>query len=250
MNSSIPLVILHGLLGSGRNWRSIAEVLTASRRVLTPDLPGHGDNPDVLPLTIPGLAESVAALLEQENIPPADLLGHSLGGKAAMWLALTRPELVRKLAVVDIAPRAYPNHFNSFAHLLDSLQNLSLETLLSRADADARLATAIPESGFRQFLLQNLVYRDGRYQWRVDLARLRSALPELVGFPDAEGLPPFPGPALFIGGARSAYLLPDHKPLIKKLFPRAEIMHLANAGHWPHVEQPEAFLAAVQKFLA
>jgi pimeloyl-ACP methyl ester carboxylesterase len=252
VNSSTtpPLLILHGLLGSGRNWRGVAEALSASRRVLAPDLPGHGDNTDALPLNMPGLAESVAALLEQENIPQADLLGHSLGGKAAMWLALTRPERVRRLVVVDIAPVAYPEHQAGFAHLLDSLQSLNLEALPSRAEADARLAAAIQEASLRQFLLQNLIYRDGRYFWRVDLARLRAVLPELVDFPNAEGLPPFTGPTLFLGGARSAYLLPLHVPLIRKLFPRAKILHLADAGHWPHVEQPEAFLAAVQKFLA
>lgn len=250
VNSSIPLVIVHGLLGSGRNWRGVAEALSASRRVLTPDLPGHGDNPDALPSTISGLAESVAALLEREAVPQADLLGHSLGGKAAMWLALTRPELVRKLAVVDIAPLAYPNHLNSFAHLLDSLQSLSLEALPSRAEADARLAAAIPEASLRQFLLQNLIYRDGRYLWRVNLARLRAALPELTAFPSTDALPPFTGPALFLGGARSAYLLPEHVPIIQRLFPRAEILHLADAGHWPHVEQPRAFLQTVSAFLS
>lgn len=248
--STPPLLILHGLLGSGRNWRNVAAALSASRRVLTPDLPGHGDNPDALPPDITGLAESIAALLEQENIPQADLLGHSLGGKAAMRLALTRPGRVRRLVVVDIAPAAYPNHQTSFAHLLDSLQSLSLETLLSRAEADARLAAAIPEARLRQFLLQNLAHRGGHYVWRVDLARLGAALPELTAFPSTDALPPFTGPALFLGGALSDYLLPGHVPLIQRLFPRAKIMHLADAGHWPHVEQPQAFLQTVSAFLS
>jgi len=252
VNSTVPppLVILHGLFGSGRNWRSVAETLGASRPVLAPDLPGHGDNPAVLPADIPGLAEAAAALLERENLPPTDVLGHSLGGKAAMWLALTHPERVRRLVVVDIAPVAYPDHQAGFLRLLDSLQNLPVDELRSRSEADANLAAGIPETNLRLFLLQNLVHRDGRYAWRMDLARLRTVLPGLIGFPNTEALSPFPGPALFLGGARSDYLRPGHGALIHTLFPHAEILHLADAGHWPHVEQREAFLTAVQSFLA
>jgi pimeloyl-ACP methyl ester carboxylesterase len=247
---SPPLILLHGLLGSGRNWLSVAEAFAPERRVLTPDLCGHGDSPSNGPLDIPGLAADIASLIARENLPQADLLGHSLGGKAAMWLALTRPEKVRRLIVVDIAPVSYPDHRANFGRLLDSLENLPLESLQNRADADERLTAAIPERGLRQFLLQNLVYRDGRYVWRVDLARIRAALPNLTGFPDTDNLPPFPGSTLFLGGGRSGYLLAEHLPLIEKLFPRAEIRRIADAGHWPHVEQPQEFLATAQSFLA
>jgi pimeloyl-ACP methyl ester carboxylesterase len=245
-----PLVILHGLFGSGRNWRTVAEIFAASRRVLTPDLPGHGSHPAALPADIPGLAAGVAALLDREAIPRADLLGHSLGGKTAAWLALAHPQRVRRLLVVDIAPVPYPGHQPGFLRLLDALQALPLEQVHSHAEADARLTAAIPEKGLRQFLLQNLLRRDGRYAWRIDLARFRAALPGMVGFPATDGVPPFADPALFLGGARSDYLLPEHAPLIRRLFPRAEIRHLADAGHWPHVEQQEAFLHAVTEFLS
>lgn len=252
MNSvyPLPLVILHGLFGSGRNWRSVAETFSASRRVLAPDLPGHGSHPTTLPADIPGLAAGVAALLDREAIPQADLLGHSLGGKTAAWLALAHPQRVRRLVVVDIAPIPYPEHQPGFVRLLDALQALPLEQVHSHADAEARLTAAIPEKGLRQFLLQNLLRRDGRYAWRIDLARFRAALPGMVGFPATDDLPPFTGPALFLGGARSDYLLPEHATLIRRLFPRAEMRHLADAGHWPHVEQRETFLTTVTEFLS
>ncbi len=240
------MTILHGLFGSGRNWNAIARRLAEQARVLVPDLRNHGASPHAEPMTYPAMAADVRTLFESQEIERSDLIGHSMGGKAAMWLALTEPQRVDRLVVVDIAPVRYDH---SFEELIRILRQLPLEHLSGRAAADEWLARQLPEPTLRQFLLQNLVRRGDRYLWRINLDAIEQAMPELMGFPDVHGLRPFFGPALFIAGERSSYILPEYGATINQLFPRAAIERLPDVGHWLHSEQPEQFLAIVQRFL-
>lgn len=240
------MTILHGLFGAGRNWNAIARRLAEQARVLLPDLRNHGASPHAEPMTYPAMATDVGALLDRQGIERSDMIGHSMGGKAAMYLALTEPQRVDRLVVVDIAPVRYDH---SFQGLIRILRQLPLAHMTGRAAADEWLARQIPEAALRQFLLQNLVRRGDRYLWRINLDAIEQAMPELIGFPDVHGLRPFFGPALFIAGERSTYVLPEHNTAIERLFPQAAIERLPGAGHWLHSEQPEQFLSIVQRFL-
>ena len=240
------MTILHGLFGSGRNWNTVARRLAEQARVLVPDLRNHGASPHAATMTYPAMAADVRALLDRQGIERSDMIGHSMGGKAAMYLALTEPRRIDRLVVVDIAPVRYDHGFHG---LIRILRQLPLEHVTGRAEADEWLAPQIFEPALRQFLLQNLVWRGDRYLWRINLDVIEQAMPDLMGFPDADGLRPFRGPVLFIAGERSSYVLPEHSIAIERLFPRAAIERLRGAGHWLHSEQPEQFLSIVQRFL-
>ncbi len=243
-----PLLIAHGLFGAGRNWRALARAFAERRPVITVDMRNHGTSPWRWRHDYPALAADLAKVLEAEGAP-ADLLGHSMGGKAAMWLALTRPETVARLIVADIAPVSY-GHGERHAEIVAALQGLALEGLTSRRAADARLATRLPDPALRAFLLQSLEMENGRPRWRLNLDALAKALPALTAWPDHAGLKPFTKPTLFLAGARSDYIRLEHEPLIRRLFPRAEIFRLPEAGHWLHAERPREFMAVVERFLS
>ncbi len=238
------LVILHGLLGSARNWAGIARALADRRRVVTLDLPNHGASPWGETMDYPFLAAEVAAVIEGLG-GPAAVLGHSMGGKAAMVLALARPELVERLVVADIAPVAYGH---SFLPLIRAMRAVPLGRLARRADADAWLAPHIPDPAVRAFLLQNLEAGEGGYRWRPNLAVLGAAMDDLLGFPAGVGRP-YDGPVLVLAGARSDYVQPGHLPEIRRLFPAARVETIAAAGHWLHADQPAVFVAALRRFL-
>lgn len=240
-----PLIILHGLFGAGRNWYSLAQRFSDEFQVYVPDLRGHGESPKIPPLDYPAMAADVKALVDREGLASASLVGHSMGGKVAMMLALIYPELVAKLVVVDIAPVQYLHDFDS---LIDALKSLPLDRLLSRREADEQLATQIANPTLRQFLLQNLVVDNSHYRWRIDLDLLASALPALTGFPLGE-VRPFLGPTLFIGGGLSEYLKPQYHQAIQTLFPHARLKLIEQAGHWVHIDQPDCFEATVRCFL-
>jgi len=241
-----PLCLLHGLLGSGANWSSLAKTLAEHRRVLLPDQRHHGRSPHLPGLSYADFAADLAALLDRLALPAADLLGHSMGGKVAMRFALTQPHRVRRLIVVDIAPIAYPPKYDE---VFAALASLDLPRLATREAADAALAPQLPDPAFRRFLLMNL-RRDGPHlAWGIDLAALRAALPALLAFPLPAEARPFPGPALWLTGERSTYVLPEHWPLIRHWFPAATQIELP-AGHWVQADQPQAFLAAVTHWLA
>lgn len=242
-DGSPPLVIVHGLFGSARNWGGMARRLSGPRDVVAPDLRNHGDSPHRPGHAYADLAADLAGVLAAEG-RPCDLLGHSMGGKAAMVLALTRGALVRRLVVADIAPVAYA-HDNS-RHVA-AMRGLDLAGLTSRAEADRRLAPAVPDAALRAFLLQSLDLKAVPPRWRLNLDALEAAMPAIVGWPVVEGR--FDGPALFVAGAESSYVLPAHRAAIAALFPRARVARLAGAGHWLHADQPRAFEGAVETFL-
>src|SRR5690606_13993823 len=241
-----PVVILHGLLGSARNWTSIARELAGRHRVFPLDLRNHGRSPWADTMSFDEMAGDVAAFIERHELRPAAVVGHSLGGKVAMRLALVRPSLVERLVVVDVAPVAYGH---SFAPFVEAMQSVDLAAVRQRADADAQLARTIGDTAIRNFLLQNLIRTDGGYAWRLNLDALAANMPELLGFPDP-GDAVYRGPTLFLSGGRSPYVKPEHRPLIERLFPAAEHAVIEGAGHWLHAERPTEFLEALRPFLS
>jgi pimeloyl-ACP methyl ester carboxylesterase len=244
--SGAPVAILHGLFGSGRNWASIAQRLAPRHRVIALDLRNHGASPWVDAMDYAAMAEDVRVSLNARGYERFTLLGHSMGGKVAMMLALQHAEAVERLAVADIAPVPYP-----MRHLreVQAMRRLDLAGLTRRSQADAALATAIPDAAERGFLLQSLIFENGGVRWRLNLKAIEREMPRLVDFPAVPEGRTYDGPALFVAGGRSEYVRAEHAPAIRRLFPKAEIAHIENAGHWLHAEQPAAFLAIVEPFL-
>lgn len=237
-----PLVILHGLLGSSSNWRSIARRLADSHRVYVVDLRNHGDSPHAATMSYPEMADDVLTFLDDRAIERAVLIGHSMGGKTAMRLALTAPERIERLVVVDIAPtRSEHDHLP----VLSAMSALDLGRIERRADADRLLAAHIPDSEMRMFVLQNLTSGAQGFAWRINLPAIADAIPALLDFPVDADTRPFTGDTLFVRGARSDYVGARDEAAIKRLFPNAEIVTIADAGHWVHAEQPARFLAAL-----
>jgi pimeloyl-ACP methyl ester carboxylesterase len=247
-NGSGPaLAILHGLFGSGRNWAGIAQRLAAHHRVIALDLRNHGASPWAEAMDYGELAADVHETLQVLGYRRYALLGHSMGGKAAMIEALSHGAEVERLIVVDIAPAAYEARHLGYAR---AMRALDLRGINRRGEADTRLAAAVPDAAERAFLLQNLVFDDGRPRWRINLAAIEHDMPALTGFPTMMPGMRYDGPALFIAGGRSDYLRPEHEPEIRRLFPSARMAHIADAGHWLHAERPQAFLDLVEPFLA
>lgn len=241
-----PVVLLHGLFGAGQNFGAIQKKLAASdgRRVLALDLRNHGASPHASAMGYPEMAEDVAETLEALAALPAAVVGHSMGGKVAMALALARPEAVSRLVVADIAPVRYPPAFRPYA---EAMRALPLRPGLTRREADAALAEAVAEPGVRAFLLQNLRLDTDPPRWRIALEEIAAALPGIEDWPGPSGR--YDGPTLFVSGERSRYILPEHHPAIRSLFPEARFATVPGAGHWVHAENPAGFLEAITPFL-
>ncbi len=246
-NGGTPLLLLHGLLGSLVNWQTIARRLAQRHRVVVvPDLRNHGRSPHHPDVSYPAMAGDVEALLDDLGIPSAIPVGHSMGGKVAMWLALTRPERVARLVVADIAPVCYEGRLGE---LMDAMLALPLDRIQRRAEADTLLAERVPNPAVRAYLLQNLVRTESGWQWRTNLRALREGLDRISDFPEPPPGARYQGPTLFIHGTRSDYVKPEYLPRMKQLFPNLELVAL-EAGHWVYAEQPDAFLQAVETFLS
>jgi len=230
-----PLVIAHGLFGSGRNWGVIAKRLSDTRQVISVDMRNHGDSPWSDDHSYAALAEDLAAVAPQ----PFDIVGHSMGGKAAMVLALTHPGAVRRLTVVDIAPVAYGH---TQMPLIDAMRATDLTGIMRRSE----VPLAVDDEGVRAFLLQSCDVVAGR--WRLNLGVLAARMDELVGWPEVAGR--FDGPALFLRGGASAYVLDEHAAKIRRLFPAARIETVEGAGHWLHAERPREVETAIRAFLS
>ena len=240
-----PVLILHGLFGSGRNWQAIAKRLAGEHRVYTVDLRNHGSSPWTDSMSYGEMAEDVRVFVEQQQLAPVTLVGHSMGGKVAMVLALEHASLVRRLITVDIAPASYEH---SFVPYVQAMQDLNLGGLKRRDDADAALDKRIPDADIRRFLLQNLVFRDQHFDWRINLAALARSNSELTAFPDV-GNRRYEGPTLFVHGGDSTYVQSGHRVVIERLFPRARIAAVPGAGHWVHVDQPARFIELLKDFI-
>ncbi len=240
-----PLALLHGLFGAARNFGAIQRRLAARFRTLAIDLRNHGASPHAAEMDYPVMAADVRDTLDARGALPAAMMGHSMGGKVAMRLALERPEAVSRLVVGDIAPVRHEPHFRRFTQ---AMRALALRPSLTRAAADAMLAPAVPDPAVRAFLLQNL-HVGAEPDWRIGLDAIAAGLPEIEGWPGAGALA-YPGPALFIAGERSDYIRPKHRPAIRALFPAARFATLKDAGHWLHADNPEGFVAILEGFLA
>ena len=242
--SGEPLVVLHGLFGTLDNWQTVAKALAEHRQVVLVDLPNHGRSPHVERADYAAQAEALARFLGDQWMHEVDLLGHSMGGKVAMQYALTYPDRVRKLVVVDIAPRAYaPGHDELFA----AMAALPLDESRSRGEIDELLAADVPDVGVRRFLLKNLArVPTGGYRWKLNLDVLRREYPSLLA--EVTGRP-WPGEALFIRGGTSGYVRDEDWLQISRLFPAAKLETVEGAGHWVHAERPAELVAAVQRFL-
>lgn len=258
------VVFLHGLFGQGKNFTQIAKGLEPEFQSVLVDLPNHGasdwtesfDYVDQADLVAEHLRRTVAA------DEPINLVGHSMGGKISMVLALRHPELVRRLAVVDISPIAHKD-MGEFEHLLDSLLQVPLDEISTRSEAGQQLREPIPEDMVRGFLLQSLVRSDDGFRWKNNLKLLRQSLPQIADFPydpvtdDAAETDPantqqpqYTGPVRWIAGAKSNYIKEEYAPAMRALFPRVRQITVKNAGHWVHAEQREVFTQILQHFLS
>jgi len=236
-----PLVILHGLLGSSRNWQTAGRDLAARYHVRALDLRNHGSSPQAAEMDYEVLVNDVSEYLDTHALTRVTLLGHSLGGKVAMRLACRQPERVEQLVVVDIAPRAY----SSAAHRaeFEAMAAIDLAGLASRAAAEQLLEAKVPDWAMRKFLVTNLEHTaEGRWRWLVNLPVLMASLPVL----EADSLAPtdrFAGPSLFVVGGRSGYVREEDGPAMLRHFPQARIDTLPQAGHNPHIDSRADFVA-------
>ncbi len=236
------LIIVHGLYGSGRNWGVIAKRLSDTRRVITLDMRNHGQSPRNDTHSYLDLASDLAEVITHLDTP-VDVCGHSMGGKAAMVFALQNPSLLRRLIVADIAPVAYGHTQQMF---IDAMRTVNLTTLTRRSDAENQLANAGVDRALQSFFTQSLDIPNKR--WRLNLDVLEAEMPKIIGWPDdVNG--PFDGPTLFLSGGASDYVLPEHRPHIRSLFPKARFAKLPGAGHWLHAEKPREFEATARIFL-
>lgn len=242
-----PVVILHGLFGSARNWRSIAKQLADNYQVFVVDLRNHGESGHADSMYYMEMVEDIRQFLHDRQLDKISLIGHSLGGKTAMAFALEYQEMLDKLIILDIAPIQY---HNDFGQLVDAMLALDLTTISSRNQANDVLKTDINDGGVRLFLLQNL-FRDAEgFQWRINLPAIKAALPDISAFPTFTWSSQHSGPTLFLGGDRSDYILPKYYNEIKSFFPAARIASITDADHWLHADQPEAVLDEIRRFLA
>ena len=242
------LVFCHGLFGQGKNWTQIAKAFAGRHRVTLVDMPHHGRSPWSDRFSYAEIADEVATLLDEED--PVTLVGHSMGGKAAMLLALRHPAMVARLCVVDVAPVAYA-HGTEFRGYVHAMQGLDLDALATRADAEEALTPAVPNPGVRSFLLQNL-RRDGDgWRWQPNLEVIGRDLDDVAGWPrdDVAGAAPYDGPVLWIAGATSSYVSDEHAAAMEELFPRVRRVTVKGAGHWVHSEQPEVFVQVLRRFV-
>jgi esterase len=239
------LLVLHGLYGQQGNWTSHARALADDFTVYALDARNHGQSSHADSMALAEMAQDVSDTMDALGLQQAHLLGHSMGGKIAMLLALTQPQRVQSLLVVDIAPVAYPH---GDVQVLQGLMALDLAALLSRSAADEQLAAYVHTPAVRDFLLTNLVKdSDGSFHWRFNLPVLASSFGEIIGWRELSAT--YKGPVLFIKGANSDYILPEHQAVTLKLFPRARLKTVQGAGHWVHSEKVETFRKLARDFL-
>lgn len=236
-----PLVIVHGLYGSARNWGVIAKRLSDTRHVVAVDQRNHGDSPWYDSHAYLDMAGDLQKVIDHLG-GRADVVGHSMGGKAAMVLALQHPERVRKLLVADIAPVTYGH---SQIQYIEAMRQVDLSKVAKRSDAVEQLAQHVDDKTLQSFFTQSLDVAARR--WKLNLDALAHEMEKILSFPDVDGA--FEGPALFLSGAKSDYVLPEHRPAIRAHFPKARFAKLADAGHWLHAEKPREFEASVRAFL-
>ncbi len=250
------IVIIHGLYGSSDNWMNMGKKLAENHTVYMIDQRNHGRSPFSEDNSYDDMKNDLTEFFETHGIEKATLLGHSMGGKVAMWFAADFPEKVEKLVIADIAPKNYlqnlhSSQFHLHQNILLAMQEIDFSTIKKRNEVDDRLAEKFEDSRIRQFLLKN-VTRDKKlkqYRWRLNVEVLYEFLEEIVSGVNREWLddriPVTNYPVIFIRGMRSNYILPEDEKLIKTIYPEARIVDIPDAGHWLHAEQPGKFMEAV-----
>ena len=236
-----PVLIAHGLYGSARNWGVIAKRLSDTRQVIAVDMRNHGRSPVSDSHTYEDMADDLAEVIAAQG-GQMDVVGHSMGGKAAMMLALRHGQAVRRLVIADIAPVAYSHSQMPF---IDAMRAVDLSQVTRRSDAEAQLAALGVDKALQSFFTQSLDVAGQK--WLLNLDALAQNMAHIMGFPEAEAA--WPGSALFLSGGASDYVQPDHRGRIKTLFPAARFAKLPGAGHWLHADDPRGFEAAVRVFL-
>ena len=242
-NNACPIIILHGFFASSRNWRTIAKQLASKQPVYVLDLRNHGASPHHQLMDYPALAADVLAFMDSFQLTKAHFIGHSMGGKVAMYLALLYPVRVDKLIVVDIAPVSYQHNFDA---LINALKGLPLADLQNRKQADDHLAPVITDANNRQFLLQNLMFANNHFNWRINLDYFHINADYIVSFPALINVNAYQTSALFLAGESSAYVIRES---VYHWFPLATIIEIPGTGHWLQVDAPQAFLAQVDAWL-
>ena len=243
------VIILHGLFGQARNWAGIARALGTQHRIMAADQRNHGASPWADEMTYEAMAADAARLIETRAKAPVALVGHSMGGKAAMVLALTRPELIERIAVLDIAPVPYGHDFE--AHLA-AMANIDVASLSRRAEAETALLDALGDINLARFLVRNLKAdpEHGGFAWSVNLDALATHMEDILDFPIFEADAAYEGPALFLAGGASDYVQPHHQAEIERLFPAAATEVVDGAGHWLHAEKPDLITERLRAFLS
>ena len=239
---SPPVMIVHGLYGSGRNWGVIAKRLSDQFFVITVDLRNHGDSPWLDTHNYHVMADDLVEVINSLNIKP-NIIGHSMGGKAAMVLALKRPNLVRSLIIADIAPVKYEHDQSQF---IEAMQKVDLSKVEKRSDATLALSKFVEDKSLQNFFTQSLDIKAKR--WKLNLKVLRYEMSEILSFPKIES--EFSGHSLFLKGEKSDYIKPEHRRLIKSLFTKARFATFKEAGHWLHAEKPREFESAARLFFS
>ena len=240
-----PVVLVHGLFGAARNLGILTRALSQQARVIALDLRNHGESPHGLPMDFATMAADVAETLESLGISRFKIAGHSLGGKTAMALALTRPGMVARLVVMDIAPITYDHDYEDYVM---AMLAMPLSPGLTRGEADAYLAQTVKAAPMRAFLLNNLVL-GGQPRWRVGLREIQAAMPDLLAWKELPGERPYTGPTLFLRGAESGYVTQAAEGTIDALFPHARRESIEGAAHWLHADKPREVIAALKAFL-
>ena len=244
--SGPPLVVLHGLFGSSGNWRGIARELAATHSVHCVDLRNHGASPWADSMGYIEMADDVLQLIKTLRLDRPVVMGHSMGGKTAMALALRQPEAVSGLVVIDIAPVPYADTLTPFA---EAMRSVDLVAAASRAEVQRRLQDSAPDPGVVPFLMQNLVMRNDHFDWRLNLLAISAAMPQLSSFPSELLGAHFAGPVRVIAGEKSDYVAQRNGAAFRPMFDDLEVDVVADAGHWVHADQPTAFLASLRRAL-
>ncbi|MEM6843194.1 MAG: alpha/beta fold hydrolase [Bacteroidota bacterium] len=245
LGAGTPIIILHGIFGTSDNWQTFGKQLAGEYEVFLPDQRNHGLSPHSDTFDYPAMAEDLHEFIQQHRIENPVIIGHSMGGKVAMFYTLAHPESFDKLVVVDIAPRNYPVHHQ---HILDAMSGVDLASASSRKDIEEQLKPHLPDFGVRQFIMKNLKREgDNSFSWKLNLSAIQENIVNVGVAVETPNL--IQKPTLFIRGVNSDYIRREDEGLIQQIFPRAQVVTVENAGHWVHAEQPDALYKTLMGFL-
>lgn len=243
-----PVVIAHGLFGWKRNWATIAKYLGETHRVFSIDLRNHGESPHAPEMTYELMADDMARFIRAQELGPCPVIGHSMGGKASMMLALAHSDLVERLLVLDIAPVDYAHDYDTY---VQQMNDIDLSTISRRSDVQPVIAQIAENPAVEAFLMQNLTTaQDGTYHWRVNLDAIDRHMGDIMSFPELDDAQKYSATTLFLGGGDSDRITNDYRTEILRFFPAADIDFITGAGHWVHADQPAAVLERFKAFLA